>query len=307
MKKSHILLILIFPQWCAGYIYQAHVLKKWNAYRSHWQYVIGLGDYHDKKHHATQSQLREIQAMLAGANGSLKVITEDLSAQNNMGRFGWGPFYVNSRGGILGGLTERCHDMGIDTENVEFRYCRVCSLGPVLNNIHTQPQQFRPTNAIRLQDLCNEIDVELDRIRQFEDGLILHAWYTKQTKEIERKIARLGLRSRNMSVADFISCVQAKRLPLVKKLLTFDSSLLDMKMVHAIVHADTDVCAIAGGSHIERVSIVLQKVGYEPVFAAKSAVYQSAQLRECIGSDIKEHSFKPKPQPIDLTAVKKFF
>ena len=312
MNKTLFYLPLLSLSWCMqGYIYQARVLKKGQPRQADWHYVIGLGDYHDKKHHATGHQREQIEALLAGTEqNAIKLITEDLSTQNAHGRFGWGSYYIDTRGGILGGLTQTAQNMGIDTENVEFRYGRVCALGPVLNHSHKQPRSLAPARTIQMCDLCNEINLELDTIKRFNDGPVLNAWYKKQTAAIEQKMANYGLRSAGgVSVADFVSCVQAKRVPLVKKLLTFDSGLLDMKMVHAVINAQDKkrVCAIAGGSHIERVSSVLQTVGYKPIFTAKPALQQAEHLRQCIGQEVKEYGFKPKPQAIDVSKVKQYF
>jgi hypothetical protein len=306
MKKN----ILLFLVGCTfsmhAYIYQAIVMKKWKQNAQRYHYFIGLGDFHNKKHPVNAEHRQQLQALFGRMNqDTTKILTEDLSVPNVDGHFSSNGFFINSRGGVLGGLTETCHDFGIHADNLEYRYARVCALGPILNNLKENPFDFISTSKIRIADLAQEIDKELESISSFHDGSQLNSWYKEHCQKIKKNMYALGWHAcSNATVAEYISCVRRPMLPVLNRLLTFDASILDIKIVHEIVNNSSAerICAIAGGSHIDRASKALKKIGYTSVFETKP-IFQRETSIDAGGS---ARSSK-KPQAISVDALQRFF
>lgn len=307
MRTLYVMSIGFTPMMHA-YLYQAVVLRKWDGAYDRYQYVIGLGDYHAKRHPANQVQREELGELIAHTDGDeLKVLTEDLSAANSDGRFGCGPFYVNSSSGFLSGITEQLRVHGIDAENLEFRYARVCALGPVLNNEHKMCS-FPSVCSISVGQVCDEIYQECGCIEQFDDGPIVNAWYAASIQDVMQSAATFALdKHRHKSVADYLSR-KRKRLPLVKDLLTFDRCLLDARIVHAILESQDKerICVMAGGSHIERVSDVLQKIGYQPLMHIKPLYHKGNGIQDAVSLPM-EDQYNSLPKPLDMHRLRDFF
>lgn len=311
MKKLYAICLIFLTQVVSldAYIYHAVVMRKWHADLNRFHYFIGLGDFHHKQHPANQQHLDELQQLLVGSqNGSLRILTEDLSVANDIGRRGVQGFSINSRGGLLGGLTDVCRGYGIDTQNLEYRYARVCALGPVLNDTSRDPSSFDSTRRLSVGDLTDEIYTELDRIAQFRDGPDLQAWYTSCVREVEKKMAFFNWPAyQRASVAEYVSHTKKPLVPFLQNLLTFDAGLLDVKIVHEIMqHSDVErTCAIAGGSHIDRAGKALQKIGYTSVWHTTSD--GAAMSAIDVGPEAYKAEYAIKPAPISLDLLKKFF
>lgn len=294
-----------------AFIYEIKVLRKWDAGRQKYQYFIGLSDFHDKVNNANQSQLGTLEKLLANLDAKkAKIAIEDLSSRNSHGRKECGHFFINSRGGILGGLADKGKDMGLDVDNVEFRYCRVSSLGPVLNNLSGQLDSFPSAMHVKISAIIDEIMHEIKAIDRYCDGYALNKIYDKSVKEVVDAIKALHLdSSQALSVAQYLAQYShnQNRLDLLKKLLTFDSSLLDIKLTHAVVQAgDKDkVIAIAGGAHIARVCEILTTQGYRSIDSTKITFSREHDLQRCLGSHIVDGAFCVKPSPIDLAPFEK--
>src|SRR5579872_576077 len=126
-----------------SFIYEARVLKKWDPATHEYRFFIGLSDFHDKAHEATGRQLEALEQLLSSCNkNKTRIMLEDLSSRGSQGRHTCGRFVINSRGGILGGLVQKCQEKDLLVDNVEYRYCRVSSLGPVLNNLKENVHAF---------------------------------------------------------------------------------------------------------------------------------------------------------------------
>ena len=156
-------IILIFYSFCFahiyGYSYDVKVLRKWTPEYNRFHYWIGFSDFHDKTHKANTIQRKKIEEHLPTYDPQdLLVIVEDLSSPNSDGRLGCGAYYINSRVGILAGLGNFCKDNKIPVCNVEYRYCRVVALGPVINNINADPAFFPSTKKMTVAHLMQEID-----------------------------------------------------------------------------------------------------------------------------------------------------
>jgi hypothetical protein len=108
---------------------------------------------------------------------------------------------------------------------------------------------------------------------------------------------------KNMSIAQYLQCYSdADRLQLLKKLLTFDSILFDLDLVHTITNSDTTtIVVIAGGMHIENMCSMLEKIGYVHINKTVShwSVHNAVHYFKSVirGDDVV------KPIPVDLKTV----
>lgn len=308
MKKRLLLLLL-----CAGaqrsqaYLYNAIVMRKWLPEQNRYHYYIGLGDYHDATCAADTVHRDEVESLLRRPwNQGLRVITEDLTSPNAEGRCGVKGIRINKfEGAFLGGITEVCRAAGADAVNLEFRYARLASLGPVLHSDKELSALFA-TNKLLVEDLIQEVERELAGVATFRDGVSLNQWYACEAKAVRSAMNRFGWPScAAQTVAAYLASLSVRLKPYIdKSLIRFDRTILDVKIVHDIV-SRTDVertCVIAGGSHIERVAERLKQIGYEvvlqldptfPFFSNLSAFLQSGA--------------KPVPHPIDLSKLDSFF
>lgn len=296
-----------------GYVYEVHVLRRWNSERQEYQYVLGLSDFHEKTDSSTQTQVPHIDQLLCHCSNNTEtlILTEDLSSRNTSGCCACGRFYVNSRGGLLGGLAEKCEQMGITVNNIEYRYCRVSALGPVLNNITECPHSFPSVKNIRIASLCKEIDIVAQEVESYDDGPILDTIYKADTQEIRSQLHQFNnQQGEDLSVADFLvkATPQADRLAFLKNWLTFDSGLLDLKLAHAVVNAKdkNSIFIIAGGAHVDRVAKILSQVGYEAVHKTKIGYQKEFDLKRCVGCSIINGSFCIRPSPVDLSCLDQF-
>ena len=293
-----------------AFIYELKVLRKKNSSQGNYHYFIGCGDFHDKAHPANKEQRAAIEQILAGCDkDSTLVLLEDLSSKGSSGRHACGRFFVNSRGGVLGGLAEKAREQGVTVDNLEYRYCRVSSLGPVLNNLTSEPKSFPSVAQTSVTALAKEIDQVVKEIESYDDGAVLDDYYRKDIVNVMTELNKLGLaEAGSASIADYLveNSNDKNRLDVLKHLLTFDSILFDAKLAHAIVNADQkNIIAFAGGSHIGRVATMLIKDGYEQLESTKIAFTKEHDLRFCLGSNIVEGKYCVRPKPIALDLIKK--
>ncbi len=285
-----------------AYIYQAIIMKKWNDLRNRYHYVIGLGDYHIKHDSVIKKQHNQLRSLLTNMDAQCcKVITEDLSVPNVDGRCGSGKFRINSRGGFLGGITEKCRNMGLDADNFEYRYARVCSIGPVLKDVTKDPKAYPSVVGISVGDVVKEIKDESQKIVKFDDGRVLNDWYRASVEQVDKKIVAYGLTDHKMSMADYLASKQ-NNPTLLEKLLTFDRALLDAHIVHSVVNTNKEnICLLAGGSHIERVSQMLEKVGYKRVLELPKINAHAARIESSLQSESGASDNMSIPYAIDLS------
>lgn len=294
-----------------AFIYEVKVLKKWDSERKRYHYFIGLSDFHDKQHDATPGQIEAIQQLLRKMpRQETKVIVEDLSTENHCGRKSCGRFFLNSRGGILGGLAQTCKDHRLDVENVEYRYCRVIALGPLLHNLKADMSSIPSLKGVRVSDIMQEIQSAADHIKQYNDGSTLSKWYAQHLRDLAVHIERLKMEQyKNMSMAEYVAkhTTHANRLKTLKYLLTFDSDLLNVLMVHYIqAAADKErVLAVAGGTHIMHVVEMLKKLGYKEIYSSRPEYFREHNLEKCLGSNVTEGAFCMRPHPVKNEVFKK--
>ena len=128
MKKLflYIVLVSLYVQYSFGYIYQIHVLQKYNHAAKKMQRVIMCGDYHNKVHLKTKDQKRYLQNLLNRVKRPCILLLEDLSSVNTAGKCSCEPYTINSRDGLLGAFQSGIHNALVYTKNLEYRYCQVC-------------------------------------------------------------------------------------------------------------------------------------------------------------------------------------
>lgn len=274
------------------------MLRKWDGSRGRYQKVLAYSDFHDQltaitqQVHATQSV--HIDNLLKKVNkNSCKIIVEDLCAANDRGCASCGNFCVRPRGGILGGLTEKCQAAGASVCNVEYRFCRVTSLGPVFNAPSADPASFASTTMITMGALRDEIARTIGEIETYRDGSFLQNVHQKGVAAVKKKMNDFALsRENTVSVARYVGDHMrgGNKLEMLKDLLIFDSQLLDSKILHQIVTAaDKELIVLfAGGSHCANVCGALEKMGY-------ARVRSEPQKHDYLGAGV--------PKPLNLARV----
>lgn len=292
-----------------SFIYRIDVLQALN----HNQYVLCLSDFHDKRHSATRPQQEYLENLLNTlTKKNAYVLVEDLSSPNTAtGLAGCGNFSVDSRGGILGGLSTKCKQKKIPVDNVEYRFCRVAAFGPVLNNPNRPPSSLESANKINIDAIRTEIQQAIGLVQLFKDGPNLEKYYNQNTDLILSELTRLNLNNRShVNIANYLApqTTPTMRSDTLKRLLTFDSGLLDISFVHKVLqaHDKNIILIVAGGAHIEKVCEVLEKNGYKRIHSTPTSYVQEHNLTGCIGSRIIDENYCIKPQAVDLHELDQF-
>lgn len=296
-----------------AFIYEVVVLQRWVPERGSYQRVIGLSDFHDKQHGSNKEQLATIKTLLRRQNPKVtKIIVEDLSTgRDNNGQGSCRQFSINSRGGILGGLARSCKARGLCVDNVEYRYCRVAASGPVLNNLHQNPHSLPSACGVTVRDVTDEIHRVMDDVKKYTSSEVFARYCAQALQEVHSQLKELRLTQQaHRSMADYLhrhSTADA-RLEFLKRLLTFDSGLIDLKILHSIMSAPqfTNVIVIAGGSHIARVRDMLMCSDYDLVYTTQVSSIREYDLQRCIGSTIVDGAFCVRPESIDLQMLGMF-
>lgn len=295
-----------------GYIYQAFVMKKTikiSSGDSHEQLVFGIGDYHDKHHQANQEQRNYLESMIKRFHYG-KVIVEDLGSVNNDGKGMCCNYMMNIGRGILSSFADVARSYAIDVDNIEYRYCRVVALGPLLNNLKADPYTISSAASVPLSALKDEAVNEVDALQKYNDGYFLNGMYRSTAHSIRKMFKQLKLDrsfSGNESVADY--CNQwPKKLyrENLEKLCIFDSAVLDMKILHSLVTSPEKqvIIIIAGGSHIETIRETLVRIGYEKIMGfADSAV---KHVETALGSESSTKKIDTAPPALDMHLLDQF-
>jgi len=240
------------------------------------------------------------------------VLVEDLSSPNTMsGLTGCGNFSVDSRGGILGGLSTTCQQKQIPVENVEYRFCRVAGFGPVLNNPNKSPSTLDSANKITIDAIHTEIKQAITRVQSFPNDLNVQKYYNQSADNVLNELKRLNLNNKtDINIANYLmqKTTPLMRPDLLKRLLTFDSELMDMIFVNAVLQAKNKniILIIAGGAHINNVCELLEKIGYKRIFNTPVSYVQEHNLNGCIGSRIIDENYCIKPQAVNLDQIDQF-
>lgn len=308
-----VLLASVIQGTCSAYIYHTQVLRKWDPTARHYHYVIGLSDFHDKFHHATQQQRAAIEQLITKcSNKPVELLVEDLSSPNWQGEQRCGSFKVDSTGGLLGGLSSVCKQNNVAVNNVEYRYCRVAAFGPVLNNMRTQVDAFPSTKNIPMQAIYQEIMQQIEQIKAYNDHPLLQKYYQAHIARIMAIMHKFHIPAHlNMSASDYLTAHtdDAMRHQALKQLLVFDSTLLDFHLVHAVINTQKNKQAalvVAGGSHIKNMAALLEKIGYQTVHNTTITYDKERDANQCIQMPMVNGQYCVKPQAVDVRIVEKF-
>ncbi len=305
--------MMIIPTVLNGYIYEIKVLRGWDKKNKKPCFVIGCSDFHDKTHNANTEQRTYLTHLFKSQDkATTKIILEDLSSPNNTGAYGHKQFWLNSNRGILASLTKDCKAMGLDADNIEYRYCRVIALGGLLRQINQSPYQSAPTSTIKVSSLIDEVQGMMKQVSQYNDGKSLVAWYKESCTQVRRSMQSLYMQSyAASSCAAYFDKVAryGNKLLFLKRLLTFDSALFDCTLVHNILRAVTNkstVVALAGGTHIDRAFEQLKLQGYTQVYATPVSFKRDYDVANSLGSPIMPGGYCVKPEPIKLDVLKNY-
>lgn len=311
MKRLGALLgFCLYVSHIVSYGYDVKVLKKWQPTLKCNQYWVGVCDFHDKTHPSNTLQRKKIEDTLPNTNkNDVLVIVEDLSSCNDAGRSGCGPYYINSKTGILAGLGGFCKDHHIPVCNVEYRYCRVVALGPVINNISADPNLFPSTKKMTVSSLLHEIEHAYTHLLLGNPHSLLCSACNEKAKHVQGTIKKLHLSNdHHKTIAEFLidRTTPLNRLDMVKTLLTFDGIFIGLKIADASMKADSKkkIIVFAGGTHINEAYELLQKVGgYVPVTA--SDMHTGTPLSKAISTNAPEH-YLSKPQPVSIELLEHY-
>ncbi|HLW72854.1 MAG TPA: hypothetical protein VKR54_02295 [Candidatus Babeliales bacterium] len=292
--NSVIIIALLSCSQSLSYFYHLCVMRKvMNKQTNAQQLIICLGDYHLKSHTANKDQRMHVESLLkkcAAVKG--KLIVEDLSSVNNDGRMVCCNFGINCSEGVLGQLANKARALGVCVDNVEYRYCRVAGIGPLLNNCKATPHSFRSAATIAMSSLHKEVVDEIEKIKKYNDGKILNDLYKRAVSTMRTALSKINFNDKK-TVADY--CAQLPRKQYrqeLEKLCIFDSILIDMNIMHSIAACPHEqvIFVIAGGSHIEQVTNLLTRMGYGSVFSTSAATAES----------------EVHPAPVDITIIDRF-
>jgi len=302
----------MMPVISRGYIYQMHVLRNRDKATNRYRYVVGYSDWHDKTEVINKQQRKYLEKLVHQCDrADTKVIVEDLSSKKNGDQAVCGRFILDTRGGVLGGFAKICCDDDVTVSNIEYRYCRVASVGPVLRDMQKNLNQFKATVALSVGDLVREVNRTITEIDSYDDGTRVNRWYKKYIARIRSEMRRLHLTQHtHNSVAKYIAthALPSQRFNLLNTLLTFDSVLVDLMLVHAILNTKKEhmIIALAGGTHITNAAKLLQKLGYELVYASKVEFMSEHNVKKCVGSELINGRFCTKPKAVNLSIVEKY-
>jgi len=294
-----------------GYIYEISVMKKViDPKKDHYQLIIGIGDYHDKDHPANQDQRAYLEDFIKLCHTlGAKLIVEDLSSVNNDGKGMCCNFAINSRGGVLGKLADMARLHSIDVDNVEYRFCRVAGIGPLLNDPYSKPYDFASASSINIKSLYKEVVEELGQISQYDDGKLINNLYKTLIIDVKKVFNKLKFDyTMKQSIAQY--CAQLPKhnyLKNLEKLCIFDSPLIDIKIMHSIVSSPDKkiIIVAAGGSHIEKINSMLASLGYKKIITPTVTSHKYQHIDNALSSGNKNNK-QSRPQAINLTILDQF-
>ena len=288
LRNSLMIILLLITNHSFGYLYFLSIKKGTNKNGSA-QLIILLADYHDKTHPANKGQRVYLESLLQRCNREkIKLIVEDLSSVNNDGRMICGNFGINCTEGVLSTLASKMRSLGITVDNVEYRYCRVAAIGPLINNSRANPHSFRSCSGITMAALHKEITDEIEKIKKYNDGKQLNDYYKRAIKHVTSHLSKMNVNSsdRSKTVAHYCACLRSSAYrKKLENVCIFDSTLIDSNIMHSIMCCDKPIIFVAaGGSHILEIDRLLEKMRYESLYA------------------VPDNNQKP----IDITVLEKF-
>ncbi len=251
-----------------SFIYKVDILCKWDPIPENCSYFIGCSDFHDKFHEANAPQRQFIRRLLADCDKrQTRVLVEDLASANHNGKSARINFRRRAKPGILAGFANECKQLGVSATNLEYRYDRVLAVAGLLKNTAVNPYSYKPACTICVGQVKKELDDTIDQIKQYKDGPQLEKMYQKGITSALKQSKDFNLAyDHKLNIASYLieHTKSSFRNAFIKRLLTFDSVLLDFKFIHETIKSkEPVVVALAGGTHIQRAISILQKMGYK--------------------------------------------
>lgn len=303
---TKLILLLTLCAQMHAYLYDVKVLRKWQPHTNRYHYWVGCCDFHDKLHAYNSVQRKKIEDLLPGYNPEhVLILVEDLSSTNDAGKLGCGSYFINSRTGILAGLGNYCKTNHIPVQNVEYRYCRVVALGPMINNIQADPHSLPSAKKMTLAHLTHEIEQTYNDLLHGSTTTEFKNVLSSKTVALHKGVEKLkSARDRYPTIADYLhgNTTTWNRLEIVKNMLTFDGILLGFKLVDATLKAENKekIIAFAGGTHINEAYELLQKIGgYEPIIGSSSS-NGIDPVAKAINTGVSPLNKKPEPISLEL-------
>jgi hypothetical protein len=181
-------------------------------------------------------------------------------------------------------------------------------MGPLLSNLHANPQSFRSSAAITMLSLYKEVADEIEKIKKYDDGKFPNTLYKRTVTVVHDALSKMRFgEAQQSTVAQY--CLPLKsghyRQELEKRCI-FDSALIDMNIIHSIVSSPKDSCifVVAGGAHIEQISEVLKRMGYESVLATHQR--SRTTLKKVLNSDSATTVSDVHPEPVDIAIIDRY-
>ena len=196
-------------------------------------------------------------------------------------------------------------------QNIEYRYCRVVALGPVINNISSDPNSFPSTKRMTVSHLMQEIEQTYNDLLFSSMTSSFKNQFMEKSQNVNKSMQKLNLMNHHQkSIAEYLATTTTpiNRLEVVKNLLTFDGILIGFKLVDAAIKADEKekIIAFAGGTHINEAYDLLQKIDkWEPVTHSELNAIKSSVARG-INAPLNEKGLQNKPQPISLELLEHY-
>ena len=268
--KSFTILMVFVANNSFGYFYYLCIKKGINK-NGVPQKIVLLADYHDKTHSANKGQRAYFELLLTKCKRhEIKLVVEDLSSINNDGRMICCKFGINCADGVLSNLAHKARSLGIAVDNVEYRYCRVAGIGPLITNLQADPYSVRSSCSITLLSLYKEIVNEMEKIKKYNDGKTLNDYYKRSIAYVCSQLNKMKIEhvNDNKTVAHYCSQLRSNMYrKKLEHLCIFDSAFIDSNVMHSIMCCDVPIIFVAaGGSHITQVNRLLEKMGYESIF-----------------------------------------
>lgn len=308
MKGYVLVIALLSYHGCSGYIYKWFgKYKLINKRTNKPQQIILFADFHLKSHSANKGHRAHVESQLTRcATAKGKLIVEDLSSVNNDGRMICCNFGINCSEGVLGQLANKARSLGVAVDNIEYRYCRVAGIGPLLNNIEANPHSFKSSSTITMSSLHKEVVNEMEKIKKYDDGKLLNDCYKRTVCKVQAVLSKMGFNTK-ITVADYCKKLPRKQYRQeLERLCIFDSALIDMNIMHAIAGCSDDqlIFVVAGGSHVEQVSALLKRMGYKSLLKRSKAT--GPVFKKVLNSDGIDAPSEVHPKPVDITIIDKF-
>lgn len=278
MKKTLFFAIHFFSfQTIHSHIYQIQIVRIWMPRLREYQYIIGFSDLHDRDQEKNQKHRDALIHLFKQCpKKNTTVIVEDLSSTNHRGTSCCGTFFFDSRGGLLGGIAKEAEICGLQTHNVEYRYCRAAGWGDLYSRMLFKPKSIDPQKmppiplqSVR-QEVLSTIDVVMTQFKKEPLNHPLRVHAQSAIDSINKRMQKLDWLTKANGKSTITQCASHFiNKCAVEETLTFDSALIDLLILDAIKQAfnKTVIVLIAGGTHIDKSFNILKTIGYKQIYS----------------------------------------